>query len=382
MHRYYIRSCIWRSDINTHYFKTRFAQGYEMIKPSTGIAQLDQRSRDIFKRLVETYLETGVPVGSRTISQYLPLNLSPASVRNVMSDLEELGLIFSPHRSAGRMPTESGLRMFVDGFLEIGSLSADDRSNIAAQLGAAGKGESVEDMLAHASNILSGLSHCAGVVVAPKINVTLKHMEFVALEPTKALVVLVGEDGSVENRIIDLPPGMPASTLVEASNYLNAQILGKTIDGARKTVFENMEHRRNELDVLTTKVVEAGLAVWAGENDEEKTLIVRGRSNLLDDLTAADDLERIRLLFDDLESKRELTKLLGLTEHAEGVRIFIGSENQLFSLSGSSLIVSPYRNADHQIIGAVGVIGPTRLNYGRIIPMVDYTAQVIGKILT
>lgn len=270
MCRYYIRLCIQSFGIDSCTISKRFAQGIEMIKPSTGIAQLDQRSRDIFKRLVETYLETGVPVGSRTISQYLPLNLSPASVRSVMSDLEELGLIFSPHRSAGRMPTESGLRMFVDGFLEIGSLSTDDRSNIAAQLGAAGKGESVEDMLAHASNILSGLSHCAGVVVAPKINVTLKHMEFVALEPTKALVVLVGEDGSVENRIIDLPPGMPASTLVEASNYLNAQILGKTIDGARKTVFENMEHRRNELDVLTTKVVEAGLAVWAGENDEEK----------------------------------------------------------------------------------------------------------------
>ena len=353
-----------------------------MNAPSTGIAGLDQRSREIFKRLVETYLETGVPVGSRTISRYLPVTLSPASVRNVMSDLEALGLIFSPHKSAGRMPTETGLRMFVDGFLEIGSLTTNERQNIAAQMGAIGTQGSVEDMLTQASDILSGLSHCAGVVVAPKVNLRLKHLEFVALEPTKALAVLVGEDGSVENRIIDLPPGMPAATLVEASNYLNAHIVGKTIDEAQKIIVDSIESQRSALDALTQKVVEAGLAVWSGDEDDEKTLIVRGRSNLLDDLNAVEDLERIRLLFDDLESKRELTKLLGLAENAEGVRIFIGSENKLFSLSGSSLIVSPYRNAEHQIIGAVGVIGPTRLNYGRIIPMVDYTAKVIGRILT
>jgi len=353
-----------------------------MTTPSTGIAGLDQRSREIFKRLVETYLETGEPVGSRTISRYLPNTLSPASVRNVMSDLEVLGLIFSPHKSAGRMPTETGLRMFVDGFLEIGNLTTNERHNIAAQMGAIGTQGSVEDMLTQASDILSGLSHCAGVVVAPKVNLRLKHLEFVALEPTKALAVMVGEDGSVENRIIDLPPGMPSATLVEASNYLNAHIVGKTIDEAQSIVMKSIESQRSALDALTQKVVEAGLAVWSGDEDDEKTLIVRGRSNLLDDLNAVEDLERIRLLFDDLESKRELTKLLGLAENAEGVRIFIGSENKLFSLSGSSLIVSPYRNAEHQIIGAVGVIGPTRLNYGRIIPMVDYTAKVIGRILT
>ncbi len=353
-----------------------------MNAPSTGIAGLDQRSREIFKRLVETYLETGAPVGSRTLSRFLPSALSPASVRNVMSDLEALGLIFSPHKSAGRMPTQTGLRMFVDGFLEIGSLTAEERQNIAAQMGAIGTQGSVEDMLTQASDVLSGLSHCAGIVLAPKVNLRLKHLEFVALEPTKALAVLVGEDGSVENRIIELPPGMPAATLVEASNYLNAHIVGKTIDEAQKIIVDALESQSSALDKLTQDVVAAGLAVWSGDEDDAKTLIVRGRSNLLEDLNAVEDLERIRLLFDDLESKRELIKLLGLAENAEGVRIFIGSENKLFSLSGSSLIVSPYRNAEHQIIGAVGVIGPTRLNYGRIIPMVDYTAKVIGRILT
>lgn len=354
-----------------------------MITSPSGIAELDLRSRDIFKQLVETYLDTGEPVGSRTLSRNLPVVLSPASVRNVMSDLEALGLVFSPHKSAGRVPTETGLRLFVDGFMEIGSLSEAEQMNIAAQMKAAGTAGSLEDMLTHASNVLSGLSHCAGVVVTPKINMALKHIEFIALEPTKALVVMVSVDGAVENRIIDLPPGMPSSTLVQAGNYLNAHIGGSTLEDSLKTVQQDIENRRSELDTLTKKVVEAGLAVWAGETEaEEKTLIVRGRSNLLDDVSATEDLERIRLLFDDLESKRELTKLLGLAEHADGVKIFIGSENKLFSLSGSSIIVSPYRNNEHQIIGAIGVIGPTRLNYARIIPMVDYTAQVIGRILT
>jgi heat-inducible transcriptional repressor len=354
-----------------------------MTDPDIGLAELDLRSRDIFKRLVETYLETGEPVGSRTISQFLPTSLSPASVRNVMSDLEALGLIFAPHKSAGRMPTEIGLRLFVDGFLELGNLTEDERQSIAAQMKAIGTGGSVEDMLTQASNLLSGLSHCAGVVVAPKVNLKLKHIEFVSLDAARALAVLVGEDGSVENRVIDLPPGMPAATLIEAGNYLNAHILGKTIDQAQKIVQADIENKRTALDQLTAKVVEAGLAVWSGGDDgQDKTLIVRGRSNLLEDVSMAEDLDRIRMLFDDLESKRELISLLGLAENAEGVRIFIGSENKLFSLSGSSLIVSPYRDGERKIIGAVGVIGPTRLNYARIIPMVDYTARVLGRILT
>lgn len=348
----------------------------------TDIADLDQRSRDIFKRLVETYLDTGDPVGSRTLSKSLPVTLSPASVRNVMSDLESLGLIFSPHKSAGRVPTQSGLRLFVDGFLEVSGLAADEQSAIAERLGKSNTDATVEDMLTRASNILSGLSHCAGLVVAPKVNLKLKHIEFVALEPTRALAIMVGDDGSVENRVIDLPPGMPTSTLTEAGNYLNAHITGKTIAQAQKIIQANIDTRSSELDTLTKKVIEMGLAVWSGDEDDPKSLIIRGRSNLLDDVSGREELERIRQLFDDLESKRELMRLLGLANEGEGVRIFIGSENKLFSMSGSSLVVAPYRGSDQQIIGAVGVIGPTRLNYGRIIPMVDYTAQLIGKLLT
>lgn len=354
-----------------------------MDNPLSGITQLDQRSRNIFKQLVETYLETGVPVGSRTISRYLPVALSPASVRNVMADLEALNLIFSPHKSAGRMPTDLGLRLFVDGFMELGDLSEEERAGIVTQMDAVGNQGTVEDLLTHASNMLSGLSHCAGVVVAPKVTTQLKHLEFVRLEANRALAILVGQDGSVENRVVELPPGMPQSTLIEAGNYLNAHIAGKTIVEAQKLVQAELDSKSTQLDELAAKVVEAGLAVWAGADAPgDKNLIVRGRSNLLEDVNAIEDLERIRLLFDDLESKRELIKLLDLAENAEGVRIFIGSENKLFSLSGSSLIVSPYRDGERKIIGAVGVIGPTRLNYARIIPVVDFTAQVLGRLLT
>ena len=351
-------------------------------RPSA-LAQLDQRSRDIFRRLVETYLDTGEPVGSRSISRLLPVNLSPASVRNVMSDLETLGLIFSPHTSAGRLPTEQGLRLFVDSMLEIGDLPDVDRARIEAQVAGSNRYRNLEDLLTEASNLLSGLSQCAGVVVTPKADMRLKHIEFVSLEPTKALVVLVGADGAVENRVVDLPPGLPPSTLTEASNFLNARLAGRTLDEVKALVQEEVETKRAEVDVLTRGVIEAGLATWSDDRaGDGKTLIVRGRSNLLEDTAALGDLERIRMLFDDLENKKELIRLLGLAESAQGVRIFIGSENKLFSLSGSSLVVAPYRDSRQKIVGVLGVIGPTRLNYARIIPMVDYTARVVGRILT
>jgi heat-inducible transcriptional repressor len=354
-----------------------------MHQPFTGLAELDSRSRDVFRQIVESYIETGEPVGSRTLSRALPISLSPASIRNVMSDLEESGLIFSPHTSAGRMPTEVGLRLFVDGLLEIGNLTRDDRREIEAQVAARNSEQSVEDFLTDATNLLSGLSHCAGVVLTPKKNVRLKHLEFVALDPTRALVVIVGEDGVVENRVMPLPSGLPASALTRATNYINARMQGKTFAEVRDEIQHEIDGRKSALDELTAEVVEAGLATWAGGNPtDEKTLIVRGRSNLLEDVTAMDDLERIRKLFDDLESKRDLIQLLGLAEQAEGVRIFIGSENNLFSLSGSSLIVAPYTDSEQQIVGVIGVIGPTRLNYARIIPMVDYTARVVGRLLT
>jgi len=353
-----------------------------MGQGTTGLNDLNVRSRDIFRHIVESFLETGDPVGSRNLSRQLPVALSPASVRNVMSDLEALGLIYAPHTSAGRLPTELGLRLFVDGLLEVGGLSQTERDQIKSQISGNAEDLLIEDVLSEASGMLSGLLGCAGVVLAEKQIVRLKHIQFVTLDPTRALAVLVGEDGSVENRVITLPEGLPPSALVEATNYLNARIAGQTLSEARVRIQIELERHEAELDALSAKVVEAGLAVWSGEGGDRKSLIVRGRSHLLDELTALDDIDRIRRLFDDLEAKKELIQLLELAERGDGVKIFIGSENQLFSLSGSSLIVAPFQDEEHKTVGVLGVIGPTRLNYARIIPMVDYTARLVGRLLT
>ncbi len=351
----------------------------------TGLADLDKRSREIFRNLVETYLETGDPVGSRTLSRALPINLSPASVRNVMADLEEVGLISAPHTSAGRIPTQHGLRMFVDGLLEIGGLADEERATIDARVAAAQGSSDSEGILTQACNLLSGLSRCAGVVVSQKADIRLKHLEFVPLDGDRALAVLVGDGEQVENRVLSLPSGLPAAALSRASNFLNARFQGKTLSEIRNVVAQDIALREAELDELTANVVKEGIAVWSGPANGPaggKNLIVRGRANLIEDETAAEDLERVRQLFDDLESKKDLIGLLGLAEKGEGVRIFIGSENKMFSLSGSSLVVAPYHDTDHKVVGVLGVIGPTRLNYGRIIPMVDYTAQLVGRLLT
>ena len=351
----------------------------------SGLADLDKRSREIFRNLVETYLETGDPVGSRTLSRALPINLSPASVRNVMADLEEVGLISAPHTSAGRIPTEHGLRMFVDGLLEIGGLADEERATIDARVAAAQGSSDSEAILTQASNLLSGLSKCAGVVVSQKADIRLKHLEFVPLDGDRALAVLVGDGEQVENRVLSLPSGLPTAALSRASNFLNARFQGKTLSEIRNVVAQDIALREAELDELTANVVKEGIAIWSGPADGSagaKNLIVRGRANLIEDETAAEDLERVRQLFDDLESKKDLIGLLGLAEKGEGVRIFIGSENKMFSLSGSSLVVAPYHDTDHKVVGVLGVIGPTRLNYGRIIPMVDYTAQLVGRLLT
>jgi heat-inducible transcriptional repressor len=346
-----------------------------------GLAQLNERSREIFRQVVESYLATGEPVGSRNLSRIIPMTLSPASVRNVMSDLEQLGLVYAPHTSAGRLPTERGLRFFVDALMQIGDLTENDRKAIEAQVAASGQAKSVETVLTEASGLLSGLTRAAGVVLTAKSNVRLKHVEFVRLEPERALVVLVAEDGQVENRVLNIPLGLPTSALTEASNFLNAHIRGMTLADARGELEGALIARQAELDGLTQKLVADGLASWSGGESDERKLIVRGQAHLLEDLKALDDLERVRLLFDDLETRREVIDLLGRAERAEGVRIFIGSENKLFSLSGSSTIVAPYHDATGRIVGVLGVIGPTRLNYARVIPMVDYTAKVVSKLI-
>ncbi len=353
-----------------------------MTKAQPGLADLSERAREIFHRLVETYIATGEPVGSRTISRAPGINLSPASVRNVMADLEDLGLIYAPHTSAGRMPTQQGLRFFVDAVMEHAVLPPEEQARIDAHLAEIDPAAGMDRALEQASAILSGLSHCAGLVVTPRTDPRLRHIEFVRLSPERALVILVGEDGTVENRAIEVPADMSTSALNEAANYINTRYSGMTLSEIRRRLAEELESLRRELDALSAEIVAAGLAVWSGNSPEERRLIVRGQANLIADAEKLDDLERLRRLFEDLEEKNGLTDLLSLAEEGEGVRIFIGSENRLFSLSGSSVIVAPYGDSGHDVVGVLGVIGPTRLPYGRIIPVVDYTARAISRLFS
>jgi len=349
----------------------------EPLNPSLSTV-LNTRSRDILRMIVDAYVETGAPVGSRTLARKMGLFLSPATIRNVMADLEELGLLTSPHTSAGRMPTDRGLRLYVDGLLERGNLGRDEQEIIEGQCAASGR--SVTQVLEEATRLLSDLSRCAGLVMAPKQDEAPKHIEFVPLGPGRALVVLVTESGNVENRIIDVPMGLPPSSLAEAGNYLSARLRGRSLGDAQAEIEEEVRSQRAQLDELTSRVVQAGLATWAG-GERDGTLIVRGQAQLLSDIQAIEDLERIRHLFSVLEQKEAMLRMLSLTEKAEGVQIFIGAENELFGVAGCSTVIAPFYNQQQQIVGAIGVIGPTRIDYARIIPMVDYTAKVIGRLL-
>ncbi len=351
--------------------------GRPLVAGAPPIAELNDRAREIFRHLVEAYVETGEPVGSRTLTRRLTAQLSPATIRNVMADLQESGLLYAPHTSAGRVPTEAGLRLFVDGLLEFGALNEDDRGNIESRCAAIGR--SVQEVMEQAGTLLSGLSRCASVVVAPKTDQSLKHIEFVPLGPGRALVVLVASNGTVENRVIELPLGLPVSALIEAGNYLNARLAGRTFEEARLAIELELRERRAELDALTQRVVEAGLATWSGEGGG--ALIVRGQARLLEDVTALGDLERIRGLFEALERGENFMRLLGAAGDAEGVRIFIGADNPLFANAGCSIVVAPLRGERQRIVGAIAVLGPARMNYARIIPLVDYTARVVGKLV-
>lgn len=353
--------------------------------PSAGVPNgraapggLDQRSAAVLRELVELYCHTGEPVGSRTLSRRLPLGLSPASIRNVMADLEEAGLLYAPHTSAGRLPTERGLRLFVDGLLEFGDLAENERAEIAARCAASGR--SLQETLAEAGQMLSGLAGAAGLVVAPKSEAApVRHIEFVALGPGRALVVLVTADGQVENRVIEVPPGLPISALTQASNYLNARLAGRTLEEARQLVSEEIAANRTALDALTNQVIEAGLATWSGGG--ARSLIVRGQARLLENLDEMARVQEIQALFERLEAQETVLRLLELAQRGEGVQIFIGAESGLFDTAGLSMVVAPFRNGQERIVGAIGVIGPTRINYGRVIPVVDYTARVIGQLL-
>jgi heat-inducible transcriptional repressor len=350
----------------------------DQIAPrGASLTELDSRAREIFRRIVESYLETGEPIGSRTIARG-GVQLSPASIRNTMQDLTDLGLLGAPHVSAGRIPTHAGLRLFVDGLLEVGDIGESDRRNIEARLTAHGR--SLDDALNEASSILSGLAGGAGVVVTPARDAGVKHVEFVALAPDQALAIMVFDDGLVENRLMRHASGLTPSSLQEASNFLNARLRGKTLSEAKAEVTVELAGARRELDAAATRLIEDGLAAWGGEG-AERALIVRGRANLLTDPETAADLERVRMLFDDLERKEQLIDLLDGVRGAQGVRIFIGAETRLFSLSGSALIAAPYMSGRQKVLGAIGVIGPARLNYARVIPLVDYTARALGRVM-
>ncbi|HET6519894.1 MAG TPA: heat-inducible transcriptional repressor HrcA [Geminicoccaceae bacterium] len=353
------------------------------------ITELNERSREIFRQIVDGYVLTGEPVGSRTISRRLSAPLSPATIRNVMADLEEAGLLYAPHTSAGRVPTDAGLRLYVDGLLEVGNLTEEERRTIDGQCAGAGRG--VQEVLSDATDALSNLSHFAGLVLAPKSERPFRHVELVPLSPGRALVVVVADNGMVENRVIEVPVGMSSATLIEAGNYLTARLAGRNLGEARELIRREIEERRSQLDRLSQQVVQAGLAMWANDNGRERdegVLIVRGQANLLNDVTKLADLERLRALFEALETKKNLLRVIELLQAAEGVQLYIGAENELFGLSGCSMVIAPYgaggdegAHGGSKVVGAIGVIGPTRMNYARIIPMVDYTARVVSRLL-
>ena len=342
---------------------------------SAPVQELTTRARDVFRVVVEQYIDSGAPVGSRTISKLSGLNLSPASIRNVMQDLEEAGLLDHPHTSAGRRPTETGLRLFVDGMMQASDPTAEERAVIEGRLTIAGP---VEDALAAATAALSGLSACAGLGLVPTREVRVRQFAFVPLSPGQALAVLVGDDGSIENRVIALPDGLSADALIEACNYMSARLAGLTLAEAQARIDGELRHEKASLDSASRELIARGLAVWSQDNAARPILIVRGAANLIDDAAMA-DLDRVRQLLDEIEGKEAIASLLGSASNASAAKVFIGAENKLFALSGSSVIAAPYHGRDGRVVGVVGVIGPTRLNYARVVPMVDFTAQTLSQ---
>ena len=347
----------------------------------TLLSSLDDRSRTILQHIVESYLDTGNPVGSNTLSKKITPSLASATIRNVMSNLEALNLLKSPHVSAGRIPTETGLKLFIDGLLQVGDISSDEKNSIEAL--SAGTGKSLNNILSETSAALSGLSNCVSLVMAPTFERAIKHIEFVPIDNDKALVVIVDIFGLVENRIIDIPKGTPVGNLIEASNFINARAVGGTLEEAKNKIEEELLIHRKEIDEISKKVIKAGLAVKT-EDMDYPSLIVTGKNNFYSDLNTQEDFKKINELFEKIEQGQTLTELLKNSLSGTGVHVFIGADNKLFDYSGCSMIVAPFKTKENKTkaktLGAIGVIGPIRVNYGRIIPMVDFTAQAISKL--
>ena len=339
------------------------------------IGELTDRMREIFGHVVEAYLERGLPIGSKALVGNV--SLSPASIRGVMQELEERGLLTHPHTSAGRIPTETGLRLFVDGIMQAAAPDPRERREIERQIV---RDQPIENALAAASAALSGLSQAAGVVLAPKRELRIKQLNFVSLNETRALAILVGADGSVENRIVSLDGSTTAATLGEVSNFINGRLAGLTLAEAEMRLRAEIRDHKEVIDSAAAELIASGLAAWSQDNARRPVLIVRGQANLID-ATAAEDLERVRRLLDELEEVQEIAHLLESARDAPGCRIFIGSENRMFALSGSSVIAAPYRGSQGEVVGVVGVIGPTRLNYARVVPMVDFTAKALTRLM-
>jgi len=339
---------------------------------------LNNRAREVFRHIVDAYCLTGEPIGSQTLSDRLEQPLSSSSIRAIMADLEKLNLLHSPHTSAGRLPTEMGLRLYVDGLLEIGDLSEEERHDLGNHCRET-NGD-LEAQLEQTTLALSGLSQCASLVFAPKFDQALRHIEFVRIGSDRALVIILFENGMVENRLISIPVGLPLSHLTEAGNYLTHKLAGKTFSEVMTLITKELEQERQELSTLSKKLVEDGLAVWSQTGDNG-TLILKGQANLLQDVQNSHDIDRVRALFETLDTKKNIMDLLDSSIDADGVQIFVGSNNPLFRHSGCSMIIAPYKTGRNKVIGAIGVIGPTHINYARIVPMVDYTAKMISQLV-
>lgn len=346
-------------------------------------SQLSSRSKEIFSALVDAYIETGEAVGSRLLAKRAPCALSSATIRNIMADLEEAGLLYAPHTSAGRIPTEAGLSFFVDSLLECSDFEDDTaiEHTLEERLSEeAASGGEVDEVLEQATALLSGLSQYAGIVLSPKTDSILKRIEFVTLSPTQLLVVILSNTGHVENRLIPYDRNLTPEQLKQLSNYLSTYLEGKTLVEGLAWVQAELKKQQHRFTKEATRLVQQGLETWSRAH-KPSSLILKGQANLLDAVEERNELDPIRNLFEAIETKQTMVHLLEATSNAEGIQVFIGSENPNFNVAGCSLVAASYRSADNRIVGALGVIGPSNMHYRQVIPLVSCTAKVINRLL-